>query len=242
MSENLKNNATRFDRLVDGELSTTEYQALLATLDDEPAGWRQCALAFLEAQALGNDLASVRRSLDLRDCGEQTGGNESSQKTTHSSQRFSVGTLLAVALSFLFAFTLGAVAPRIFGGRQQEPALTGNNVPAQANVAGQWPAAGGETRHQAFRPVGNVRLVMDGASGESSQSGDVPVYDVGQDLDQFLSQNRPALAPELIELLQQRGHEVVRQEQYVPAQLEDGRQVIVPVERYLITPVSQRAY
>ena len=46
----------RFDRLVDGELSAEEYRTLLAALDDEPGGWRRCALAFLEAQSLGREL------------------------------------------------------------------------------------------------------------------------------------------------------------------------------------------
>ena len=32
----------RFDRLADGELAPDEYRALLATLDDEPSGWRRC--------------------------------------------------------------------------------------------------------------------------------------------------------------------------------------------------------
>ncbi len=39
------------DRLVDGELGVDERRELLAALDDEPGGWRRCALAFLEAQA-----------------------------------------------------------------------------------------------------------------------------------------------------------------------------------------------
>ncbi len=51
----------RFDRLVDGELSSAEYQALLAALDEEPGGWRRCALSFLEAQALERELGSLRR-------------------------------------------------------------------------------------------------------------------------------------------------------------------------------------
>src|SRR5690349_18552203 len=48
------------DRLVDGELSELERQELLSALDDEPAGWRRCALAFLEAQTWGADLKSFR--------------------------------------------------------------------------------------------------------------------------------------------------------------------------------------
>ncbi|HEY2894881.1 MAG TPA: hypothetical protein VGJ16_11725, partial [Pirellulales bacterium] len=39
------------DRLVDGELGPQERRQLLAALDDEPGGWRHCALAFLEAQS-----------------------------------------------------------------------------------------------------------------------------------------------------------------------------------------------
>ena len=34
----------RFDRLVDGEISAADYKALLASLDDEPGGWRRLAL------------------------------------------------------------------------------------------------------------------------------------------------------------------------------------------------------
>ncbi|HEU5119097.1 MAG TPA: hypothetical protein VFT74_21080 [Isosphaeraceae bacterium] len=42
--------ASRIDRLVDGELADFERRALLLELDTQPAGWRRCALAFLEAQ------------------------------------------------------------------------------------------------------------------------------------------------------------------------------------------------
>lgn len=40
----------QIDRLVDGELPGTERRELLLRLENEPNGWRQCALAFLEAQ------------------------------------------------------------------------------------------------------------------------------------------------------------------------------------------------
>ena len=47
------------DRLVDGELSQTDRRMLLAALDDEPEGWRRCALAFLENQSWRWQLAQV---------------------------------------------------------------------------------------------------------------------------------------------------------------------------------------
>src|SRR5438132_8057875 len=65
-SKNVLEDDTRFDRLVDGEMTLDEYQALLASLDDEPGGWRRCALAFLEGQALKFELNGVLRGLDLR--------------------------------------------------------------------------------------------------------------------------------------------------------------------------------
>src|SRR5262249_27157750 len=44
------------DRLVDGELDAVGRRELLKALDDQPGGWRRCALAFLEAQAWRSDL------------------------------------------------------------------------------------------------------------------------------------------------------------------------------------------
>lgn len=39
------------DWLVDGELSAVELQLVVKALENAPAGWRSCGLAFLEAQA-----------------------------------------------------------------------------------------------------------------------------------------------------------------------------------------------
>ena len=47
------------DRLVDGELAETERREVLQTLERQPDGWRQCALAFLEAQSWGEALTQL---------------------------------------------------------------------------------------------------------------------------------------------------------------------------------------
>ena len=47
------------DRLVDGQLSDVEYRRLLTQLESCPDGWRQCALSFLEHQALAADLEGI---------------------------------------------------------------------------------------------------------------------------------------------------------------------------------------
>ncbi len=48
------------DRLVDNELSPAEQRELLAALEDEPGGWRRCALAFVEANVWRDSLHGVR--------------------------------------------------------------------------------------------------------------------------------------------------------------------------------------
>src|SRR5262245_17750719 len=54
------------DRLVDGELDAAGRRELLNALDDQPGGWRRCALAFLEAQAWRSELrGAVRRRFSV---------------------------------------------------------------------------------------------------------------------------------------------------------------------------------
>src|SRR5262245_63838523 len=88
---------TRLERLVDGEMSPEEYRALLASLDEEPGLWRQCALAFLEAQALRQELGTVHRGLDVRECGPVT--SDVAPRTSTAWDKLQI--LLAVAASFL---------------------------------------------------------------------------------------------------------------------------------------------
>jgi hypothetical protein len=215
----------RFERLVDGELSAEEYRALLAALDEEPGAWRRCALAFLEHQALAGELRGISRFA------------ESSERVSLRPADKSWGlspTLFAVAVSFLFAFGLGVVAPRFFFPREQEFVSDGNLMEKPMLAVDKADGSGRE--HRTLRPVGNLRLIMDG----STDGGQVPVYEAVGEIEQYLAADNPPLGPELIELLRQRGYHVLHEQQYFPAATDDGRQIIVPVEGYQITPVSRR--
>lgn len=227
------------DRLVDGELTGDEYRAALASLEDQADGWRQCAMAFLQAQALGAELGELRRNLDLPKESQLAAAGlpaaPSEVSRSGKTRRFDVASLFLIAASFVIAFGLGSVLPSLLGSGKisQEQSVAGNPLATQETA----PA-----RHQALRPVGDVRLMMDGPGGEMTDAGQVPLYETEADFEPFLRQDRPGLGPELVELLRQSGHDVVRQQQYVPGQLEDGRQIIVPVEQYRITPVGRRSY
>ena len=95
---------------------------------------------------------------------------------------------------------------------------------------------------QSLRNIGNLHLVVD--SGEPDEVRQVPVYEAGQHLDDALTSSFqgaiPPISPDLMDLLRGHGYDVRHEQQYVPATLEDGRQMIVPLEGYQITPVSRR--
>ena len=226
---------TCLDRLVDGQLPYDEYKGILASLDDEPGAWRRCAMTFLESQALAADLGAIRESTKL--CPAPASVADAVARPTPMHQ---AATLLAIAASFLLAFCLGIVAPKFFSLARQDIGTAGN-LNTSGGLAGG-PSDTGNTGlpHQTLRPIGNVRLIMDGPSGETTEADNVPVYEIGQDLENYLSQDVPVLRPELIDLLKAQGYDVQHQQQFLPAPLDDGRQIIVPVDGYQITPVSRR--
>ncbi len=222
----------RFDRLVDGELSPEEYKALLAALDDEPGGWRRCALAFLEAQALRQELPAVHCEVasggEVRDRMNQ---KRAAQAAASPREAFHWQHWLAMAASFLVALGLGIALPDWWKAAEQPD---GSSPAVVAEGGPPWPDAGP-------REVGSARLVLSGP-GEQSQAGDLPIYEYADYPRAWLGQQESALPVTLVNELERRGHRVQRQQQYVPVDLEDGRRAVIPVEAIQITPVSRRAY
>jgi hypothetical protein len=215
----------QFDRLVDGELSPHEYQALVASLDDEPGGWRRCALAFLEAQAMRQELGAIGQVV-----------NSGAKVAVATASRPGWKYHLAAAALMLMGIALGAMLPAPW-----RPA--GGDLPAGADLAVKnTPQRPPENQPMQPRPVGSARLVVTGPGGAQSEAGELPIYELKGDLSGWLQSREPAWPAELISELERRGHRVERQQEYVPVDLEDGRQAIIPVEGVKITPVSRRAY
>jgi hypothetical protein len=247
MSKSFDDDA-RFDRLVDGELAADEYRALVASLDEEPGGWRRCALAFLEAQALAGEIGGVRRGMMLSEDDTKSPLNVTAivgaAAPKHKLRSFRLTTILAMAASFLVAFGLGLAMPRWFSGAPGQISTVGSSpdVTTVAANAGREPGGVNQIRHAAYKPIGNLQLVVDGPGGVSTPVGDVPVYDGQSSAAEWLNDQRPALSPEVLQTLRDRGHKIDRQIEYVPVRLEDGRDVIVPIERYQIRPPSRLPY
>ena len=235
MSTSLKtpDDDVRFDRLVDGALSPAEYKIFVAALDEEPGGWRRCAMAFLEAQAWGKEFAAIRRA-------EQDAPfvpPPAEVKGTHQRHNwFAAGSVLCAAASLVLAFGLGIFTHgRVFTPRNIDGIATSPSSKAALKPEVS-PTAPAEKEG-----IDQVRLVIDRGEGLSPQEIVVSLQDAAEPGSNFVPAE-PAISDRVLRSLQLRGHKIDRQQEYIPIDLQDGRQVILPVEEYRITPVSSKSY
>ncbi|MEX2317536.1 MAG: hypothetical protein WD669_10325 [Pirellulales bacterium] len=227
------NDEVSFDRLVDGEISSAERRRLLASLDDRPGGWRQCALAFLEAQSWRTDLGQVIREAEVA----PVRPHPHSSTILHGrfARRPAIGWL-AIAASLLVGFGLGLY-------RQG-----GTNSPAIASGAPDNGQHIADMSDRPERPAPSVRhsndaltfWVRDAAGG--TQPVHVPLIDAAA-LDRQLGvEFRSGLPEGVREHLQKNGYDLQSTRRYAPLWLEHGRSLVVPVEDTRIVPVSPVVY
>ena len=231
----------RFDRLVDGEISAADYKALLASLDDEPGGWRRLAMAFLEAQALRGELGTLRREQDARSSvgvADRDGVGVASRSASTPEPGSRWMKWLALAACWLAMFGLGVAFDRGLASGWTSSRAPGSSFTRHEKPA-ESPAAPDE-RFDPDQPIGNLNLVMEG-DDTSETPLSVPVYRAdARGLDALA--NTSALPPEVLRDLERRGHAVRRQQEFVPVELANGMRAIVPVERFEIVPASYRPY
>ncbi len=228
-----------FDLLVDGELGNQRRGELLARLDEVPGGWRRCALAFLEAQSWTQGLRAIRQESSATAPTPQLAGHRGSMRSR-------LGSVLAMAASFLIALGLGAYF-RGFWSRLETTA-----TPAKLAVASPSAPQGGPSvpagSVDSTGPVSpevwqSVALpVADGAGG-STESVPLPAR-VADDLDpEWLQGFPPAIPQDVVSALRESGHEVQQQQrQFVPFPLQDGRRLVVPVDQVEVRYVGNSAY
>lgn len=232
----------RFDRLVDGEMSREEYNDLIGSLDQQPDGWRRCALAFLEAQAFRRDFGDLASD-------SQMPSQASSLSVPEKGRARRWRTVLAVAATFLVAFGMGLAFrdgwPGTPSGTEGMP-IAGDNqrrespdqTPRDTDIAETpTPDAGQPGQYR-----GNVRLVVDGPDGSGSQAIEAPLYELSPENAWMLSEGRLQIPPEVRRTFQRMGRELRWNQEVLPLETEDGQRVLVPFGQLEITPVGGQRY
>jgi hypothetical protein len=226
----------RFDRLVDGELSEEERRELLAGLDDEPGGWRRCALAFLQAQCWRQSLGTFVFGEGI----EQKRPVAAAAPAALPQMRRSpwpsrLGTAAAMAASFLAALWLGSLSQQTQVA--QSPDSGGNATPIASENKGIPPE---------IRPAADPwHMVNVSSLGRGSQPGfsmNVPAIERDNLDEQSLRSVPPAIPDNVAQALSRTGHKVQQRREFVPVSLEDGRQLIMPVDHVDIHYVGNRTY
>ncbi len=220
------------DRMVDGELGVEDRRALLAVLDDEPGAWRQCALAFVEAQSFGWQLS--------RAANEPIVAQEASLSRAPAPTR-RLGWFAwprTLAASVMVAFLMGQQladrsvrTPEIAGGavksETSHPEL-GHGPAALAQADAADPANARKLTSVTLHPYGgddSIELPL-------VDSDDAAIHAAGRS---------SAVSGSLAQQFQRDGFVVDRQQQYWPVELPDGRSVLVPVEElHIQSPEVQR--
>jgi hypothetical protein len=214
-----------FDRLVDGELSEEERRDLLAGLDNEPGGWRRCALAFLEAQCWKQTFCGWAGKAEQ----EQT---PAAQPTVQYKKKPSpwvgrLGTVAAVAASFVAALWIGS-AFRDWSGRPGGNAV--QNVPGVEAVAGN----NGPSQTLPLRPEPAANpwqvVTVSPSNGPGGHSINLPAREDDR-VDEQWSNTPSAIPSDVMQALARTGHQVKQQRELVPVSLQDGRQMVMPVDQ-----------
>jgi len=242
----------QLNRLVDGELNGVEYRQLLATLDAAPEGWRRCALAFLESQALSRDLFSVARDPAPRWSAMLAAANApivAKEKSAHGarpdqsrssragggSDRSTYLRWAALAASWLVVFAVGwnLSRPKEPEFPQVEGNLPSANVGLKPSVVERLaePVAASPSMNlepRASGPRNQVPARETYATDELS-TGDVPP--------------EYHLPPsDIREDVRARGLDVRERQLYVPVEFNGGQRYVVPIYEYQVAPWKKPAY
>ncbi len=236
----------QLDRLVDGELDDHARRQLLLALEEEPSGWRRCALAYVEAQSWGGDLQAIMN----RSVGETVDKPVTTQRRWGST----LVSSLTMAACIAVAFTLGAfwrinMLPGTPSVAEQPSPESSTDSPSRQPAAHR-PAH--ELAESPLRSPGNTLrrdriddfdlLTVVVEDGDRSGAFQVPLLDTHAAADTVDWDPSSRFSPALLKRLEELGHRVQTRRRYAPFPLEDGRQWVVPVDDVEIVPVGRRVY
>ncbi|GAA4428465.1 hypothetical protein [Bremerella cremea] len=217
------------DRLVDGELSPDEYRQVLVAVDQAPDGWRRCAHAFLESQALGQTLPLVMQPALTTSQSEAAPTVEASPPPSSSLSFHRMETIAAVAASVAIAFGLGWYISDL-GGNTPGVVTPGPGPSTMANVVDP-PMPADIPRHEVKKPQFVYVNQWDGQGGSGMPIPIDPTrkFNPEQNWDPTWG-----MSPAEVQKFQDAGHRLKTENRFIPVSMDDGQQVVVPVQDVMI--------
>lgn len=224
---NLSADDRRFDRLVDGELSEADRRELLSRLDHEPDGWRHCALAFLESQCWRTELKAIAA--------------RPVERPASSSPRRPLGAwprYLTMALAMAATFMIAMLA----GSQLREMGIIGGGPQNQIvkKEAQRSAPAGSAQRPQPSDRWEMVTLTAGGPGG-ATETIRVPAVERPTIDQQWLNNLPGAVPPEVLQAFERSGHQVSQHRELVPLEMQDGRRLVVPVDKVQVHYVGRKS-
>ena len=228
-------NDSRFDRLVDGELNEQERQELLSRLDREQGGWRRCALAFLEAQCWKQEVGAIfkRQALAVSTPSTMPG----TVLLRHTTWFRQVAVPLGLAASLLVALWAGAALQQL---RVGQPAGSGIGQLAE-NAAMRSPSPQ-PLAQPAADPWRVVTVSTPPGADNEGMSFNLPAVERDNLDPQWLQSLPPAIPENVLQAFHRTGHQVQQHREFVPIPLNDGRQLVVPVDQVEVKYVPNQSY
>lgn len=233
------------DELVAGNLQGDQYRKALQALDAQPQRWRDCALAFLEEQALAQELQALAQGnvgwsdaadVDMSSLSQEPargfslasplddtraalpGSHVSATSELRQASRMRwMQRLTSLAALLLISFTIGWVGSDFLDGSGAATAEpTGNLAGNSGSGPFREPASGGDIQSG----IGPSNLLTDfHLAGE-----------------RFVPIDREV--PEELREMERRGMiRIETSDAFLPMDLGNGSSAIVPVQQYRVTPV-----
>jgi hypothetical protein len=211
--------SAQIDRLVSGDLPEPDRRSLLAWLDEEPARWRACALAFLEAQAW--EQATGREGEAPAEPWVQGSGFRAPEGRSNAGIAWA--QWLAIAGLILVAFGAGAASAWSWlPVPEPVPQFAQPQPLAPLRPSGPLLATVSVRTNLDPRLQAKLALPVDPDTVSSEPAASISEYERKQ--------------------WERRGYDLIEETRYLPAKMPDGRSVMVPVTKvrmkYKGTPVS----
>jgi hypothetical protein len=238
-----------FDRIVDGGMSALELRIAIQALEREPDGWKRCATAFLEAQALSESFRALGR-LQQDEAPSQIlrldpGGGKSGRRHRWLRHAIAAGIVAAsFAIGWIAhgarpaASTQDSLAVRPVANQTQpvnELAVSESRSPSNEAEAGALPEFSGgrdeqapEAPNRAIRAVARIRF------GAGDSPAEVPVLAGPGITEEWLNRQPPPVSEHGQVVLERHGYQVNQRRQFLTATLADGRRVAFPVDHVRI--------